>query len=87
MGRRVAAGIRQGRTALILLATAAVGALLVRPPKWLVILLAAADLWMGWLWLCRRHPLVAIAIFGFLRACSAGDGRSMRLFQTRRASS
>ena len=57
--------------AVILLAVAAVGALLVPPPKWLVLLLAAAPR-MGWLWLCRRYPLVAIAIFGFLRGLLGG---------------
>jgi hypothetical protein len=25
-----------------------------------------------WLWLCRRHPLVAIAMFGFLRGLLGG---------------
>ena len=25
-----------------------------------------------WFWLCRRHPLIAIAIFGFLRGLLGG---------------
>jgi hypothetical protein len=32
-----------------------------------LISIAVYVIWVGWFWLFRRHPYVAIAILGFLR--------------------
>ena len=51
---------------LVLLFTAIIGALATNPPPLVVLIIGTAALWVGWLYLCRRHPYVAIAIAGFL---------------------
>jgi hypothetical protein len=44
-----------------------------------IIFLAAACYFIlrGWLWLCRRHPLIAWFVFGFLQGL-LGSGRRRR---------
>ena len=58
--------------AVILFTLAAASALFVRPPPWLVVIVAVVIVLRTWLWFCRRHPLIAICIAGFLRGLLGG---------------
>ena len=56
-----------GRTfTLVLLFTAIIGALATNPPPFVVLIIGTAALWVGWLFLCRRHPYVAWARTPFI---------------------
>jgi hypothetical protein len=60
--------------AAILFAVAA-GAALYQYPRLMVLIVAVVLLLRAWLWLCRRHPLVAICIHGFLSGLLGGRRR------------
>ena len=58
--------------ALILAALAVLGAALHPPPSWVILVIIVVALTTAWLWLCRRFPLTAIFVMGFLRGLLGG---------------
>ena len=63
--------------AVILFAVALGGALYLQP-RITILVVGAVVLLRSWLWLCRRHPLIAIFIHGFLSGLLGGRGRRRR---------
>ena len=64
----------RARQATVLAAIAAAAIFVFMQEHQPIIVLGAVVFAVGWcwFWLCRRHPLIAIAIFGFLRGLLGG---------------
>jgi hypothetical protein len=60
---------------MALIATICITAVLWEYRHIIFLIAACYFLLRGWLWLCRKHPLVALVLFGFLQGLLGGGRR------------